>query len=167
MTATVAAPLWLNIARRYLGLREVPGKQHNPTIVEWFAGLFKDDETPWCGAFVAGVCRAAGLPVVKNFAGARNWLDFGVPLPRPVPGAVVVFWRGKKSGWSGHVGFVVGRDKAGNLMVLGGNQGDMVSIKPFSRDRVLGYRWPANTKLPANDNLPLLESNGKLSTNEA
>jgi uncharacterized protein (TIGR02594 family) len=104
---------------------------------------------------------------VKNPAGARNWLNFGVPLPRPAVGSVVVFWRGSKSGWSGHVGFVIGRDAKDNLMVLGGNQGDMVSIKPFGRDRVLGYRWPANTRLPENYDLPLLKSDGRVSTNEA
>ena len=163
-------PAWLARARTYVGLREVPGKKHNPTIVGWWEKLklsFRDDETSWCGGFVGGVCVESGLLPTKNPAGARNWLNFGVPLPKPALGAVVVFWRGAKSGWSGHVGFVVGQDAKGNLMVLGGNQGDMVSIKPFGRDRVLGYRWPANTKLPDSYVLPLLKSDGRLSTNEA
>ena len=163
-------PSWMARARSYVGRREVPGKEHNPLIVGWWKALkqtFRDDETAWCGAFVGGTLLEVGHPAVKNPAGARNWLKYGVPLPRPAVGAVVVFWRGSKSGWSGHVGYVAGRDQKGNLMVLGGNQGDMVSIKPFGYDRVLGYRWPANTKLPANDNLPLLNSDGKVSVNEA
>ncbi len=163
-------PVWLARARRYVGLREVPGKQHNPTILGWIRALrlpFKDDETAWCGTFVGGVFAEEGIPPAKNPAGARNWLKFGVALSQPAVGSVVVFWRGSKTGWSGHVGFVVGQDAKGNLMVLGGNQGDMVSIKPFARDRVLGYRWPGQVAPPAPAALPLLRSDGKVSTNEA
>jgi uncharacterized protein (TIGR02594 family) len=95
----------------------------------------------------------------------RSWLNYGKPLSKPVLGCIVVFWRGSKTGWSGHVGLVVGLDKAGNLMVLGGNQGDMVSIKPFGKERVLGYRWPGADV--AYTSLPILRSDGKVSTNEA
>ena len=94
------------------------------------------------------------------------WLNFGTKLAAPCVGCVVVFWRGDIKGWSGHVGFVVGKDKLGNLMVLGGNQGDMVSIKPFIRSRVLGYRWPTSIGIPELT-LPLLASGGRVSTNEA
>lgn len=166
-------PVWITKARRYLGLKEVPGKKHNSTILGWWKSLkqaIRDDETPWCGGFV-GATLLEGNPNIKlpkNPAGARNYLELGIPLERPAYGAVVVFWRGKKSGWSGHVGYVVGEDKHGNLMVLGGNQGDAVNIKPFSRDRVLGYRWPTNGgPLPVRYALPLLTSDGKVSTNEA
>jgi uncharacterized protein (TIGR02594 family) len=52
-------PKWIAKARGYLGLREVAGKQHNPQILAWWkaigASWYKDDETPWCGAFVGGV----------------------------------------------------------------------------------------------------------------
>lgn len=163
-------PRWLTRARGYIGLREIPGAKHNSTILKWWEALkapFRDDETSWCGGFVGGVFSESGISPVASPWGARKWLNFGVPLPRPAVGSVVVFWRGSKSGWSGHVGFVAGQDAKGNLMVLGGNQGDAVNIKPFGRDRVLGYRWPANTPLPANNNLPLLRSDGRLSTNEA
>jgi hypothetical protein len=68
---------------------------------------------------------------------------------------------------NGHVGFVAGQDRAGNLMVLGGNQGDAVSIKPFARGRVLGFRWPADEPLPEAAALPVLTSSGALSRNEA
>jgi hypothetical protein len=55
-------------------------------------------------------------------------------------------------------------------MVLGGNQGDKVSIAAFPLNRVLGYRWPLREFAPTIrglNNLPLMESDGKLSTNEA
>lgn len=170
MAASTADPSWLAKARSYLGLKEIPGKHHSPVIVRWWQALkagFRDDETPWCGAFVGGVLSEVGLRTIKNPAGARNWLNLPVVLDKPAYGCVVVFWRGKKSGWSGHVGFLVGKDQKGNLMILGGNQGNAVTIKPFSPSRVLGYRWPGIAPLKERYKLPLLKSDGTLSTNEA
>jgi uncharacterized protein (TIGR02594 family) len=166
----MSEPRWLVRARTYVGTREIPGPKTSSTITRWLEALkapFRDDETAWCGTFVGAVVSESGLPPVANPWGARRWLAWGVPIKRPAPGAVVVFWRGSPSGWSGHVGFVVGRDRSSNLMVLGGNQGDTVSIKPFAPARVLGYRWPSSVPVPANDNLPLVSSDGKVSVNEA
>jgi hypothetical protein len=76
----------------------------------------------------------------------------------------------------GHVGFIVGTDARGNLMVLGGNQSNAVSIAPFAKSRATGYYWPsfwrnkaAVKSVPFEERyfLPLLKSNGQLSTNEA
>jgi uncharacterized protein (TIGR02594 family) len=166
----MADPVWLAKARSYLGLKEIPGKHHSPTILGWWKKLkdaIRDDETPWCGGYVGGVLAECGLPVVKSPAGARNWLNLPKVLDRPAYGCIVVFWRGKKSGWSGHVGFLVGKDQKGNLMILGGNQGNKVSIKPFSPSRVLGYRWPGITPDASRYRLPLVKSDGTVSTNEA
>lgn len=163
-------PRWLDHARRYIGTKEVPGSGNNPVIIRWWEAIkasFRQDSVPWCGAFVGGVMAECDLPVARKAPSARAWLKYGVPLDRPAVGAIVVFWRGKRSGWSGHVGFVVGRDGAGNLMVLGGNQSDEVNIKPFSRARVLGYRWPGKWPLKKRFDLPVLDSNGNVSTNEA
>src|SRR5687768_1344129 len=46
---------WLDIARRDLGLAEVPGAETAPKIKQWLADLgawWRDDETPWCGVAV-------------------------------------------------------------------------------------------------------------------
>jgi len=162
-------PSWIAKARGYVGLREINGATHNPKILEWWraigASWFKDDETPWCGAFVGGVLAEAGItpPAKGAGASARAWLEFGVRLSRPAYGCLVVFERAG----GGHVGFVVGKDKAGNLMVLGGNQGDAVNIKPFAAERALGYRWPSVYPMEERFNLPVLASDGRLSQNEA
>jgi uncharacterized protein (TIGR02594 family) len=163
-------PIWLARARSYLGLAEYPGAKTNPTIAGWLAKLksaWRDDETAWCGTFVAECISEAGIDPVSGWAGARNWLNFGVKLASPVVGCIVVFWRDTPTSGKGHVGFVVGKDKTGNLMVLGGNQGDAVSIKSFSRGRILGYRWPPGVSVTTGQALPVLTSDGKLSSNEA
>lgn len=162
-------PDWLRQARTYIGLREVPGKKHNSKILDWWRLThlaFKDDETPWCAGFVGGTLEEVGIKSSRSGA-ARSYMNWGVKLARPAVGAVVVFWRGSPKGYQGHVGYVVGQDKFGHLMVLGGNQGDTVSIKPFTYGRVLGFYWPKGEALPGNYNLPTLTSDGKVSTNEA
>lgn len=154
MTTAVLKP-WMREAFRHEGLREVPGKAHSPVIVGWLTSLkawWRDDETPWCGVFVAHCMREAGQSLPKHWYRAKGWLDWGLEVG-PVHGAVVVFER--QGG--GHVGLLVGKDPADNLLVLGGNQGNQVNVRTFVPDRVLGYRWPAAWPLPAaSEVLPLL-----------
>lgn len=170
--AYLKSPFWVHKALSYLGLKEFQGKRHNEKILYWWKKInakFNDDETPWCAGFVGGVLEECNIRSSRS-AAARSYCKWGVLLAGPAVGAVVVFWRGKPSGWSGHVGFVIGKDQFGNLMVLGGNQGNAVTVKPFSRKRVLGYYWPKEQVLPMKagfDKLPLVNSSGVVSTNEA
>lgn len=164
----MSEPRWLIEARKHVGEREIKGRRHNPLILRWWTLLrapFADDETPWCAAYVGGVLEAAGIRSSRS-AMARSYLCWGVRLRRPVVGCIVVFWRISPRAASGHVGFAVGRDGRGNLTILGGNQGDAVSIRPFSPQRVLSYRWPEAEPL-ADRPLPLVASDGRVSTNEA
>jgi uncharacterized protein (TIGR02594 family) len=158
-------PQWLTEARKYIGQQEIKGTKHNPIILRWWTAIrapFTDDETPWCAGFVGGCLEATGIRSSRS-AAARSYLKWGVACTAQV-GAVVVFERG--AGF-GHVGFIVGQDRAGNLMVLGGNQGDAVNIKPFAAARVLGYRWPEGAGFPPPVGLPVLNSDGRVSANEA
>jgi uncharacterized protein (TIGR02594 family) len=161
----VSEPRWLIEARKHVGLREIPGPRHEPTITRWLSRLkawWSDDETPWCGTLVAACLIESGLPVVREWYRARSWAAYGTPLILPTLGCIVVF---ERTG-GGHVGFVVGDDERGRLMVLGGNQGNAVSIAPFDRSRVLAYRWPPGE--PAAGPMPVLVSNSQpASSNEA
>lgn len=146
-------PKWLVEARTHLGLAEIKGPQHSPEILKMWRdikrGGIKDDETPWCAAFVGAMLERTGIKS-SRFEGARSYLQWGSLLPEPVLGCVVVFSRDG----GGHVGFAVGKDQAGNILVLGGNQADAVNIRAFPVSRVTGYRWPESvivctTPLPA------------------
>jgi uncharacterized protein (TIGR02594 family) len=140
---------WLLEAWHLHGVREFKGKKHNATILNWASDLeiaYNKDETPWCGLFV-GHCIGSTLPddsLPANILGARQWLKFGRDV-KPQFGSVLVFWRGKKSGWTGHVGFYWGEDDS-CYHVLGGNQRDMVCVSRIAKNRLLGARWPK--KLP-------------------
>lgn len=157
-------PAWLTEARKHIGLKEINGSAHNGTIVQFWKAIkrggIKDDETPWCAAFVGAMLETVGV-ISTRFESAKSYEKWGVKLDAPAVGCVVVFTRDG----GGHVGFVVGQDKAGNLLVLGGNQGDAVNIKTFPRSRVTSYRWPAGLPRPST-NLPLLAS-AEVSKNEA
>ena len=160
---------WIKTALAYKGTKEIKGARDNPVVVALWAlgkaGKVNDDETPWCAAWVSAVFELAGIRSART-GWARSYLNWGTKIQGPAPGCVVVFKRGS----GGHVGFVVGKDKRGNLMVLGGNQGDAVNVKPFAKDRVLGYRWPPGEPLPDKTGMSTLEvvsTTDPVSTNEA
>jgi uncharacterized protein (TIGR02594 family) len=166
--AEPAPPLeqsWIAVARSLIGTREIPGPKHSSFIANGWArlgaGWFNDDETPWCGFFVAHCLDAASIPIPGKgaWARAKAWLDWGKPCPA-VKDAVVIF--GRDGG--GHVGFLVGQDKA-NFYVLGGNQSNMVSITPIAKSRALGFRWPTGKSL-VSTTLPQM-AGGTVSRDEA
>lgn len=135
-------PDYYQVAHAYIGLEEIVGDQHNAEIIAFWELChlpFRTDETPWCAAFVGGVLEKCGHKSTRSGL-ARSYLKWGVPLAEPRIGAVVVFWRVARYSSSGHVGFVAGLPNNGFIPTLGGNQGNMVCIKPYPVSRVLGYR---------------------------
>lgn len=163
-----AALVWFQEARRLMGVREAPGTADNPEILQWADNLevgYGNDAIPWCGLFVAH-CIGATLteePLPDNPLAARSWTRFGVRC-EPTTGAVVVFWRGSRDGWQGHVGFHAGEDESA-IRVLGGNQSDKVSLAWISRDRLLDTRWPSTVAVNTTPPVRVGRTEG-LSTNE-
>lgn len=152
-------PLWMTVAAGELNQVEIPGDEDNPRIVEYHSATTlkaTDDETAWCSSFVSWCLGVAGVPSTES-AWARSYEEWGqrCPVDLLAPGAVVVFWRGQDPmdggrRWPrGHVGFYVGGDvRSGTVWVLGGNQGNSVSVRGYSLDRLVGFRWPSGP-LPA------------------
>lgn len=137
------APPWMQSMWRDKGISELPGKAHNAKIVAYFADAgfpsIKDDETAWCAAAVNAHLERSGVAGSKSLA-ARSFEKWGVDCA-PKLGAIVVMWRGSRTGWQGHVGLYV-RETATHVYVLGGNQGDALTVAAFRKTQVLGYRWP-------------------------
>ncbi|WP_300009649.1 TIGR02594 family protein [uncultured Roseobacter sp.] len=157
---------WMSEAIRVKGLHEARNRSQ---LVRWFdasVSWFDPREVPWCGAFVATVMRKwkPGITLPENPLGARNWDDFGKSCA-PQLGAVMVFWRGSRNGWKGHVGLYWGED-ADAYHILGGNQSNAVTITRISKARFLDARWPFDTRQPSITKH--LNKNGQpLSVNEA
>lgn len=143
----LAEPPWLTEARRHLAVREIAGAHHHPLILLMWKtikrGGIKDDETPWCAAFVGFCLERVGITSTR-FESARSYLTWGRPLKEPVLGCIVVLSR--EGG--GHVGFLTGVTGDGRVLLLGGNQANEVNVRAFPRDRVTGFRWPLAVPLP-------------------
>jgi uncharacterized protein (TIGR02594 family) len=140
-------PAWLTAARAKLGTREAAGGANSGTIMGWARRLgtkvlgiaYNADSTPWCGVFVAVCMHEAGIAPPPIAVRAKAWANWGANLGAAVlaPGAVLVFDRAG----GGHVGFSVGED-ATHYHVLGGNQGDAVTIMRLEKSRCIARRWP-------------------------
>jgi len=134
-------PEHYQIALDFLGTKEIRGSKHNPLIEEMFklvVGREHSDETAWCAAFVGACLIKAGLDSTGKL-NARSYLKMGDDINTPEIGDIVIFWRGSKSGWKGHVAFYAGEE--GNyILCLGGNQSNRVSIAKYPKSRLLGYR---------------------------
>lgn len=165
------APVWMREARRFMGLREIAGPKSNPVILGWAKALggwiatyYADDETPWCGLFVANLI-ATTLPteaLPANPLSALAWSGFGSPLLKPAVGAILTFTR--KGG--GHVGFYVGEDTT-HFHILGGNQSNSVSIARIEQRRLDAIRWPKSGEAPVGGRVRLSAAGLPLSQNEA
>lgn len=167
----VAELPWLAEARKYIGVAEIPGKKNNPVILNWLIELkawWKEEDTPWCGSYCAYCLKKSGRPIPKHWYRALAYADYGAKLSGPAYGCLAVMAR--KGG--GHVGFVVGEvAKGGDLLILGGNQGDKVSIARFPRSRITAYVWPEKSpgvkSLPTDARYDLPIGSAAYSTSEA
>jgi uncharacterized protein (TIGR02594 family) len=141
-----AAPVpdapWMAIARDEMGVAEVPGTGSNPRISEYHAtthGGPETDSVPWCSSFVNFCITQAGLTGTQSKM-ARSWMTWGRDAGAFVPGCIVVLQRGAAP--RGHVGFCV-EAVGGIVALLGGNQGNAVTISSFDASRVLARRLPS------------------------
>lgn len=125
------------------GTKEISGPVHNDVILDLFkdagfAGV-KNDETSWCAATILACAKRTGYDVKGANLTARSFLKCGIEVTEPQLGDVVVLWRGSKDSWQGHVGAFIRRDGE-ILYLLGGNQGNTISIAPYNINRLLAYR---------------------------
>lgn len=167
------APAWIVEARKHIGLKEIAGSKHNPTIIGWIknlSGWFTDDETPWCGTFIAQCLKETNRGYPKHWYRALAYADYGTRLAKPAYGSIGVM--GRTGG--GHVTFIVGETNDGKYLVgLGGNQSNAVNLMKFPKSRFTAFAWPtydtgvASSPYPDRYNLPKYDNSLKVSTNEA
>jgi uncharacterized protein (TIGR02594 family) len=152
---------WMDAAKSQLGTKEILGSKHNPAIIGFHAttGGFKNDETPWCSSFVNWSLNQVGIQGT-NSAKALSWKGWGQNLGKPAFGSIAVIDYG---GGRGHVGFVAGISESGSIILLGGNQSDMVKYSAFSPNIISSYRFPAG--FSPSFILPRLDIKGKTTFN--
>jgi len=162
----LSEPSWLIEARKYVGQKEIPGPRHNAFILKWWGLIrahYKDDETPWCAGFVGGCLEAVGIRSTRS-ASSLSFSNYGTQLLGPAVGAIAV----KRRVGGGHVTFVVGIDRDGFLLCLGGNQNDSVNISRYAPEDFFTFRWPPDIKdKPIYLTLPRVSARRKTSVREA
>jgi uncharacterized protein (TIGR02594 family) len=157
-----------------LGTAEVIGKGSSKTILSWRDELnqagakvsgYSEDSIPWCGLYAAIVTYRRmknAAEVVKDPLWARNWAKYGKHVSAAMMGDILVFERGS----GGHVGFYVAEDQSA-YHVLGGNQGDKVSIVRIAKSRCIAVRRPPYQTVPKGVKKYHVAATGTLSQNEA
>lgn len=131
-------------ARKFYYLKEIAGDRNEEQIITFFKAVgvkkVNSEDESWCSVFISYCAKNAGFEYPKSSV-AKNWLNFGETITNPLPGDLVIFWRDSPTYWSGHVAIYLGeRSENGDLVCLGGNQNDMVCIRTYSKEKVLGYR---------------------------
>lgn len=137
----------LRHASKEVGVKELVNGS-NPRVEEYhrYATVDNDkgvdDSVPWCSSFICWSCETSPVPMSStNSRLARSWLDWGVStVNNPICGDIVVYWRGSKDGWQGHVGIYLTHTSNGFIYTLGGNQSDAVSIAAYSTNQLLDTR---------------------------
>lgn len=168
--------MWLVRARDQIGQREIKGPVHNGEILSWWRDShlpwIQDDETAYCAAFVNAMLERTSI-VTPRRANARSYSEWGVDVLELKPllplGCIVVYER-QPNPAHGHVGFAVGVDAGGNILTLGANQRDSVSIAPFKPERLIAARWPSGEALADPKlyrRIPFVSGNSPVSTRES
>jgi uncharacterized protein (TIGR02594 family) len=167
-------PRTIHEGLKSLGIKETIGTANNPVIMGWIDELAKAgkkingysaDSVPWCGLFAAIIAyrRADNIDeVVEDPLWARNWSKYGSLVDEAMLGDMLVF--GRQGG--GHVGFYIAEDHA-SYHVLGGNQGDAVSIVRIAKNRLLHVRRPKYKVQPTSVRKYMVMASGAISENEA
>lgn len=136
-------PVWLQVARREIGVKERLGTADNPRILQYHRATrlrATHDSTAWCAAFVCWVLETVGLTSTRS-AAAASYRTYGQRCELK-PGAIVVFGLSDPDAkGTGHVGFCVGED-GDDVLVCGGNQKDQVNIARRPKSRIVAVRWP-------------------------
>jgi uncharacterized protein (TIGR02594 family) len=130
----------LEIALSQYGIKEFPGEKNNPEVLKYYQVVddIKNDEVAWCSAFINWCAKEAGL-LMSGKLNARSWLTVGEKIEIPRKSDLVIFWRESMDSWKGHVGIYINEIDE-YIYTLGGNQNNMVCIKPYPKHRLLGYR---------------------------
>ena len=134
------------------GSKEVGGNNRGPHVAKYLNGLANQGSN-WCAGFVSWCFSqtAGGIPYRYSLGARdtrnqfrRNGWAFDADERMPEPGDIVVWWRGQREGWMGHIGFVL-KVENGILYTVEGNKGSFPApVNTFDyvltrMDRLLGF----------------------------
>lgn len=134
---TIQEKLVLHILKNYILLKEIPGSDSSPTILNWIRKYFPkendDSKVAWCSIGLKSAIEDLNLdiclPLVNPSAISWKNLKYQVPLDKLEFGDILVFKRGSLD-WQHHVCIYIRTNKrTDKLIVLGFNQSDSVTFE--------------------------------------
>jgi len=147
----------LVFASNEIGVKEVEGSGDSARVKLYHAYAREDndlaraepDSTAWCASFLCYCLEMVGMGSTNSML-ARSFLKWGVSTRKhPLPGDLVVLWRGKRAGWTGHCGVYLAHDST-HCWIIGGNQANQVSVGKYplngSRMGLLDYRRSSKSR---------------------
>ncbi|MBB4289364.1 uncharacterized protein (TIGR02594 family) [Rhizobium leguminosarum] len=148
--AEAGVPPWLMIARSELA-RPVSETVNADRIPVYFDairfGNINGKVPHWCGAFIGFCMKTSGASLPDGPARAANWKTWGnrsFPLgASDIPLGAVVVLKPQDPKTSGHVAFFEKFAENRKVELLGGNQDDQVSQKPFAVTEISAIRMLA------------------------
>jgi hypothetical protein len=136
------------------GAKEIGGNNKGPWVKKYLNNLAPEGSS-WCAGFVSWCFfqHSDGIPFrysvgardIRNQFKNKGWLYDVTPGNQPQPGDIVVWWRGQKESWKGHIGLVHHATDGGILYTIEGNKGNFPApVSPFDyvlgrMDRLLGF----------------------------
>lgn len=168
----IPVPKHVGISLGYMGITEIPGVKSNPIILSWAKELglndiYTNDDISWCALFFSITMFKAGrtLPAPKDrydYLRALKWQNLWnkVDTGKEGVGDILIF---KREG-GGHIGYYVGESPT-TYFVLGGNQGNKVSIVEILKSRCVSIRRPLYLNFKPQK--VKLKEGGQISKNEA
>ena len=103
------------------------------------------DQTAWCAVFTGAVLKRSGNKYIKT-ASSQAYAGYGkeVSIDELKQGDIVVFFRKSRSSGLGHVGFATGNKTDKTIEVLGGNQGNTLSVRSYQLSNSAKGFWFKN-----------------------
>lgn len=133
----------IDVAEKFIGKQERRDKKELMAFMASEGVKIDPSTTPWCAAFIDACEKKVGNRGTSAL-NARSFLKYGNKVePKDAEvGDIVIFTRGSST-WQGHVSyFVEWNDDSDTVIVLGGNQSDMVCYSHYACDRIIGIRRP-------------------------
>lgn len=139
-SARARAALERAIAEAARGAGESGGNNMGPDVEKYLGGIVGTPNN-WCAGFVSWCLKQSGPMPFPYTVGARSILtkagEAGLQViknpasDRPLPGDIIVWWRGTFTGWQGHTGYVH-RTEGGRLYTVEGNRSSHVEGFEYS-----------------------------------
>lgn len=122
----------LVVAQGELGQGETGANNRGPAIRRYLNGK---ENMPWCTGFISYCINNAGILDFGYPVMAREFYNKaklkGLVVQVPTPGDLIVFWRGSKNSYQGHIG-IIETVKGNTIVTIEGNVGDFpATVKRF------------------------------------